>query len=121
MKKKSLRFQITLYLVIFAAGLIALLTFFQTYLLEPMYEKYKVDTVRKAADEVLAALNEETQENLTDTIWSISASNDTCVRVIDTYGADELTGNMGCVLYRMNTKQILELPVNTAADCLELF
>ncbi|MBR4455587.1 MAG: HAMP domain-containing histidine kinase [Solobacterium sp.] len=108
MKKKSLRFQITLYLVIFAAGLIALLTFFQTYLLEPMYEKYKVDTVRKAADEVLAALNEETQENLTDTIWSISASNDTCVRVIDTYGADELTGNMGCVLYRMNTKQILE-------------
>ena len=108
LKKKSLRFKITLYLAVFALGLIALLTVFQTYLLEPMYEKYKTDMVRKASDEVVTALQEGNSEDLTDTIWSVSASNDTCVRIIDTNGIDQVTGNMGCVLYRMNTREILE-------------
>ena len=108
MKKKSLRFKITLYLSVFVVGLIILLAVFQTVLLEPMYEKYKIDTVRRAGDEVIEALDEGDDTDLTETIWEVSAANDTCVRIIDTSGIDQVTGNMGCVLYRMNTREILE-------------
>ncbi len=108
MKKKSLRFKITLYLAVFTLGLVLLLTVFQTILLEPMYERNKYATVRKAGDEVVAAVKSGDYDNLTDTIWSVSAENDTCVRIIDTSGVDQVTGNMGCVLYRMNTREILE-------------
>ena len=94
--------------MVFALGLIGLLTIFQTYLLEPMYEKNKLDTVRKAGDEVVSALQNGSDDDLTDTIWSVSTANDTCVRIIDTSGIDQVTGNMGCVLYRMNTREILE-------------
>ena len=87
--------------------MIALLTVFQTVLLEPMYEKYKTDTVRKAGDQVVAALKSN-DSDLTSTIYEVSAANDTCVRVIDPSGEDQVAGNMGCVLYRMNTREILE-------------
>ena len=107
-KKSSLKWKIARYLLTFAAGLILLLTVFQTILLEPMYERYKRDTVRRAGDEVVEALLEGDEENLAETIWNVSAENDTCVRIIDTSGADQVTGNMGCVLYRMNIREILQ-------------
>ena len=106
-KKTSLKWKIATYLLVFGAGLIALLTVFQTVLLEPMYERYKIDTVRKAGDQVVSALNEN-REDLTSTIYEVSAANDTCVRVIDPSGEDQVAGNMGCVLYRMNTWEILD-------------
>ncbi len=107
-KKSSLKWKIARYLLSFAIGLILLLTIFQNILLEPMYERYKRDTVRKAGNEVVEALTSGNQEDLTNTIWTVSAANDTCVRIIDTSGVDQVTGNMGCVLYRMNTREILE-------------
>jgi len=106
-KKSSLKWKIASYLISFAAGLILLLSVFQTVLLEPMYEKYKKDTVRRAGDEVVAAIKSE-DTDLTNTIYSVSAANDTCVRIINFAGEDQVAGNMGCVLYRMNTREILE-------------
>jgi hypothetical protein len=102
-KKISLKWKIAKYLIAFGAGMIALLTVFQTVLLEPMYEKYKTDTVRKAGDQVVAALKSN-DSDLTSTIYEVSAANDTCVRIIDPSGEDQVAGNMGCVLYRMNTR-----------------
>ncbi len=94
--------------MVFVVGLILLLTFFQTQLLEPMYEKSKMDAVRKAGDEVVEAITSGDEDDLTETIWEVSTANDTCVRIINTSGVDQVTGNMGCVLYRMNTREILE-------------
>lgn len=107
-KKTSLKWKIARYLFLYAGGLVVLLTVFQTILLQPMYERYKLETLHKAGDEVVAALGTGSQEDLYDTIWEVSAENDTCVRVIDTSGNDQVTGNMGCVLYRMNTREILQ-------------
>ena len=107
-KKSSLKWKIARYLLTFAVGLIGLLTVFQTVLLEPMYERYKRDTVKKAADEVVEALQSGDAESVDEVIWAVSAENDTCVRIIDTSGADQVTGNMGCVLYRMNVREILD-------------
>ncbi len=107
-KKSSLKWKIARYLLTFAAGLIVLLTVFQTVLLEPMYERYKRDTVKKAGDEVVEALQTGNEDDLDTVIWKVSAENDTCVRIIDTSGADQVTGNMGCVLYRMNVREILD-------------
>ena len=106
-KKMSLKVRISLYLSVFTVLMIVLLSIFQNLLLEPMYERYKLDTVKKAGDEVISALKEDDDDELSETIWEVSAANDTCVRIINTQGVDQVTGNMGCILYRMNTREIL--------------
>lgn len=77
---------------------------FQIVLLEPMYEKSKIDTVKNASTEIISSLN---SDDLTDTLYRVSAENDLCIRV---YGTDTniIAGNMGCVLYRMSSTELLE-------------
>ncbi len=107
MKKKiSLKWKIAEYLMLFAAGLIALLIVFQLWLLEPMYEKYKIESVRNASQQIEEALDDD-DSNLTEVIYEISAANDTCVRIFEG-STDMTTGNMGCVLYRMSPRELLE-------------
>ncbi len=106
MKKKiSLKWKIAKYLGVFSAGLIALLALFQIVLLEPMYEKSRMNSVKAAASMVSAAFTNQDTEDLLDTIYTVSAQSDTCIRII--YGGtDYATGNMGCVLYRMSSEDL---------------
>ncbi|NCB33434.1 MAG: HAMP domain-containing histidine kinase [Erysipelotrichia bacterium] len=105
MKKKiSLKWKIARYLILFATILIALIWVFQIALLQPMYQQYKVSTVKNAANEIVDNLD---SDRLTSIIYSVSAQNDTCVRIINA-SSDVQSGNMGCVLYRMNSKEILQ-------------
>lgn len=105
-KKKPLRSKITIYLLLFAGGLVVLLLVFQLVLLEPMYERYKKEEVKRAGDAVASALATYEGQDLENAIFSISAENDTCVRVIGE-SSDFTTGNMGCVLYRMSDHEVM--------------
>lgn len=105
MKKKiSLKWKIAKYLIVFTALLIALIWVFQIVLLEPMYERNKISTIRNASDEIVTHLD---KDDITSIIYKVSAQNDTCVRIIssDTWAQ---AGNMGCVLYRMSNTEILQ-------------
>ena len=105
MKKKiSLKWKIARYLIVFATVMITLIWVFQIALLQPMYQQYKITTVKNATNEIVENLD---SDNLTSTIYSVSAQNDTCVRIINA-SSDVQSGNMGCVLYRMNSKEILQ-------------
>ena len=108
MKKKiSLKWKIARYLLFFAIGLIGLLAVFQLLLLEPMYERYKIATVRRAGDEIVSALQSGDASDLNEKIYEVSAQNDTCVRILSG-NSDVMTGNMGCALYRMDTSELIE-------------
>lgn len=104
MKKKiSLKWKIAKYLLVFAAVLISLIWLFQIALLKPMYERYKISTVKNAANEIVENLD---SDNLISIIYSVTAQNDTCVRIINASSGDD-SGNVGCVLYRMSYSDIL--------------
>ncbi len=108
MKKKiSLKWKIARYLLFFAIGLIGLLAVFQLLLLEPMYERYKIATVRRAGDAIVSALQSADSSDLNEKIYEVSAQNDTCVRILSG-NSDVMTGNMGCALYRMDTSELIE-------------
>ncbi len=106
-KKVSLRWKFAAYMLVFAFGLIGLLAVFQLVLLQPMYEHNKMSSVRSAAAEVAnAIINGSSYDEIVETIYSVSAQNDTCVRVI--YGSTNYaTGNMGCLLYTMSDYEVL--------------
>lgn len=93
--------------MLFAAGLIALLIVFQLWLLEPMYEKYKIESVKNASRQIEEAIDGDDTANLSEVLYNISAANDTCVRIFEG-NTDITTGNMGCVLYRMSPMELYD-------------
>ena len=103
-KRTSLKWKIAKYLILFATVLIALIAFFQTVLLEPMYENSKINTVKEATSEIVSSIHDD---NITDKIYRESAENDLCVRVYSE-NSTIYAGNMGCVLYRMSDVELLK-------------
>lgn len=98
-----------LYLFGFAGVLILLLVLFMQVLLEPMYENYKTKQIKSAASEIATLMESDADEDeLTEEVMNISMQNDTCIRIIDGRGTDQVTGNMGCVLYRLSNQEIIQ-------------
>ena len=109
-KLNSLKWVIGSCLSAFALLVIALLFFFQTVLLEPMYEYNQVQTVRTVSDAVSESID---ASDLDDVIYEATSQTDTCVRVFrsNQYVTTEQAGpseNVGCLLYRMPLEEIGE-------------
>ena len=91
----DLKGKIGIYLFVFAAVLIVLLFVFQILLLEPMYEREKVNSVKKAGDEIAEAVDES---DVLDTINSAAMHSDTCVAFV--YDDVSLAqGNQFCTVF----------------------
>lgn len=106
MKKQiSLKWKLARYLYIFAGGLLFVLIVFQMYLLEPMYEKYSLETMNQVASKAMISLG---QDNFTDVIYNLSASDDVCIRIYDG-NTDIMAGNYGSPLYQMKYDEINQL------------
>ncbi|MCR5794711.1 MAG: HAMP domain-containing histidine kinase [Solobacterium sp.] len=109
-KLNSLGWVIGLCLSAFAILVIALLFFFQTVLLEPMYEYNQVQTVKTVSNAVSESIG---ASDLDDVIYEATSQTDTCVRVFrsNEYVTTDQTGpseNVGCLLYRMPLNEIGE-------------
>ena len=100
----SLKWKIAKYLLFFGACLIGLNALFQIVLLEPMYENSKINTVKKASNDIVSSIEED---NLTDMMYRVSAENDLCIRIYSE-NSSIYAGNMGCVLYRMSDVELVK-------------
>ena len=107
MKKKiSLKWKIARYLLIFAALVIGMIWIFQTLLLEPMYERSKIKSVKDTADQIAEAVQAEDQ-SIADIVYTRSMENDTCVRIFSS-DISMIAGNSGCTLYHISSREISE-------------
>ncbi len=105
----SLKWKIARYLAFFGALVIVLLFVFQVILLEPMYERYKLNMIHVVSDNVVNALD---NDDLDEVIYQNQAQNDTCIRVFqsgDAYDANLGKPRQGCRLYRMSPFQMGDL------------
>ena len=100
----SLKWKIAKYLLFFGACLVGLNALFQIVLLEPMYENSKINTVKKASNDIVGSIEED---NLTDMMYRVSAENDLCIRIYSE-NSSIYAGNMGCVLYRMSDVELVK-------------
>jgi len=108
-KQISLRWKIGRYLLFFGVMVIALLFVFQVVLLEPMYERYKLNMVYSVSDEIVASLD---SEDLEDIIEMNQVKNDTCIRVFTSNtSSTSVSGGsrQGCRLYHMMPHQLNEM------------
>ena len=99
----SLKWKIGRYLIVFAASILALVWLFQIVLLQPMYENYKTENVKRVSSQIVSALD---SDNLNEVIYSVSEQNDMCVRIFNSE-SDVTVGNLGCALYRMDSESIV--------------
>lgn len=99
----SLKWKIGRYLIVFAASILALVWLFQIVLLQPMYENYKTENVKKVSSQIISALD---SDDLDEVIYAVSEQNDMCVRIFNS-DSDVTVGNLGCALYRMDSESIL--------------
>ena len=120
MKKKiSLKWKVGRYLLIYAVFVVLMLCVFQFLLLEPMYKRYKQQSLKYVSDEIVEKLDDE---DLSSIIYSSQSRSDTCIRVMlaqsddSTSSYQELTQeNFGCELYRMRRSDTLAM----VADAME--
>lgn len=117
MKKiTSLKWKIGKYLLIFGAFLIGVIFLFQIILLKPMYESYKINSIRRISDNVIKVLEDAADEDdLEELIYNTQNESGTCVRVWQSTtggpSAAMMSGN-GCFLYRMKPEEADQLILN---------
>ena len=106
-KKHSLKFEIAKYLVLFGILIIILLTVFQVFLLQPMYQSSKVNTVQSISDDVIEAIETDKydEQSFQTYIMNIQVETDTCVKVAslsDPFGPNkQMKEPSGCFFFRM--------------------
>lgn len=84
--------------------LVSVIVIFQLVLIGPMYENNKTNSLRKAVDEIIDAVGSNDFEEV---VYDVSVQNDVCIRVYQETQSSYLeSGNMGCILYRMNDMDI---------------
>lgn len=112
MKKQiSLKWKIGRYLVGFAILTVAVIFLFQVVLLEPMYERSKIQAVKDVSEAVIQAV---ANGNDTNTIMRMAAQSDTCVQTYtslnssDSSGTATIAGNGGCILYSLNAADVTQ-------------
>ena len=117
MKKiTSLKWKIGKYLLIFGAFLIGMIFLFQIILLKPMYESYKINSIRRISDNVIKVLEDaDDEDDLEELIYNTQNESGTCVRVWQSTtggpSAAMMSGN-GCFLYRMKPEEADQLILN---------
>lgn len=117
MKKiTSLKWKIGKYLLTFGAFLIGVIFLFQIILLKPMYESYKINSIRRISDNVIKVLeNADDEDDLEELIYNTQNESGTCVRVWQSTSggpsAAMMSGN-GCFLYRMKPEEADQLILN---------
>ncbi len=117
MKKiTSLKWKIGKYLLIFGAFLIGVIFLFQIILLKPMYESYKINSIRRISDNVIKVLEDaDDEDDLEELIYNTQNESGTCVRVWQSTtggpSAAMMSGN-GCFLYRMKPEEADQLILN---------
>ncbi len=108
----SLKWKIARYLYIFAGLLLFILILFQLFLLEPMYEKYKLETMSNIISKAIQAMDEE---GFADTIYNISSMDDVSIRIYDGK-KDIMAGNYGSPLYKMKLDELNSLVRKTSEN-----
>ena len=117
MKKiTSLKWKIGKYLLIFGAFLIGVIFLFQIILLKPMYESYKINSIRRISDNVIKVLEDaDDEDDLEELIYNTQNESGTCVRVWQSTtggpSAAMMSGN-GWFLYRMKPEEADQLILN---------
>ena len=107
MKKQltSLKWKLCKYLTFFALFTLATIFIFQIVLLEPMYEKSKITSIKQV--ELAVELGLKT-DDFDDFINSMQTQSDTCIFVYQDSGSTfaESRGSTGCVLSSLSTKKL---------------
>lgn len=112
MKKQiSLKWKIGRYLVGFAILTVAVIFLFQVVLLEPMYERSKIQAVKEVSESVIQAIE---NGNDSTVIMQMAAQSDTCVQTYtpsttadgNSSTAALLAGNQGCLAYSLNESNV---------------
>lgn len=94
--KASLRWKIGKYLFVFAGVLIGLLFLFQVVLLEPMYKRSKMESVRNIGDEIARAID---SDELEDILLLTMMQNDACVMIRYGSSTAEVAPNQACTAF----------------------
>lgn len=95
--------------MVFAILTVAVIFLFQVVLLEPMYERSKIQAVKDVSDSVVQAVKTGSDTN---TIMRMAAQSDTCVQTYttssnsDSNGTATIAGNSGCILYSLNISDV---------------
>lgn len=107
MKKQltSLKWKLGKYLTFFALFTLATIFIFQIVLLEPMYEKSKITSIKQVEQAVELGLK---TDDFDDFINSMQTQSDTCIFVYQDSGSTfaESRGSTGCVLSSLSTKKL---------------
>ena len=112
MKKQiSLKWKIGRYLVGFAILTVAVIFLFQVVLLEPMYERSKIQAVKEVSESVIQAIE---NGNDSTVIMQMAAQSDTCVQTYtpsttadgNSSTAALLAGNQGCLANSLNESNV---------------
>lgn len=107
-KQTSLKWKICKYLVCFLVFTIAIIFLFQVVLLEPMYERSKIQAVKDVSSSVVYALNNDSDY---DTIMRMAAQSDTCIQLYTASSngtSKAVGGGNGCLVYSVTPKEVLE-------------
>lgn len=104
-KQSSLKWKLYKYLTVFALGLLAVIFVFQIVLLEPMYEKSKIQSIKAVEKSVELGLQ---TDNFDEFISTMQTQSDTCILVYQDSGSTiaESQSTTGCVLYSLSSKKI---------------
>ncbi|MCI5722853.1 MAG: HAMP domain-containing histidine kinase [Erysipelotrichaceae bacterium] len=116
-KNLSLSWKIGLYLSSFSIFLVIIVFLFQAFLLEPMYEASKKNTVETVSNMIVDKIYKSNdKQELADYINQMQESNETCIRVLKESSVYENTyedtsvesdgGNLGCKLYHLSLNEI---------------
>lgn len=92
---KSVKFKLWLYFIIFTAVIIALIWLLQVFFLNTYYEAMKIRETNKIANKIIEEYQEDDEDlsALTNTISTISATNDVVVRIETEEGAILISPN----------------------------
>ena len=107
----SLKYKIGRYLVVFSVLIVAVIFLFQVVLLEPMYERSKIQAVKEVSESVVQAV---ANGNDATTIMRMAAQSDTCVQTYTALSSDGSTGtatvagNGGCIAYSLNETDVTQ-------------
>ena len=111
----SIKWKIYAYLLCFCAILIVLIWLFQVVFLKDFYENIKLNEIESAAQSIMANIDNEELGELVD---RISVSNDVCIEILDSSGAELYSSDIlpDCIIHHMAVFQKLELLAKTISQ-----
>lgn len=106
-KKSSLRFKITLILLVFMVSMLGLIYIFQTSMLDVFYKANKISYIESTANAIAESIQND-NEDLSTAIEKYTFSNEVCVRVETTIGGLYTEGN-SCALGKLRSSDVAKI------------